>query len=79
LFADIFSRDVLTFKQRELVTISALVGMSGVVPKLQAHITMGMNTGLSKTQLSEAFQIIDQLLEKVRGYCKGNLGKANSH
>jgi 4-carboxymuconolactone decarboxylase len=45
LFADIFSRDVLTFQQRELVTVSALAAMSGVAPQLQAHIGMAMNTG----------------------------------
>ena len=36
LFADIFSRDVLTFRQREFVTISALSAMTGVEPQLQA-------------------------------------------
>jgi len=46
LFADIFSRDVLTFRQREFVTISALSAMDGVEPQLQAHIAMGKNTVL---------------------------------
>jgi 4-carboxymuconolactone decarboxylase len=41
LFADIFDSDVLTFQQRELITISALAAMTGVEPQLQAHISMG--------------------------------------
>jgi 4-carboxymuconolactone decarboxylase len=67
LFADIFSRDVLTFQQRELVTVSALAAMSGVAPQLQAHIGMAMNTGLTEPQFYEAFKIIDQTAGKNQG------------
>lgn len=67
LFADIFSRDVLTFRQRELVTVSALAAMSGVASQLQAHIGMAMNTGLVESQFREAFQIIDQTVSKSQG------------
>ncbi|WP_211339628.1 carboxymuconolactone decarboxylase family protein [Hymenobacter perfusus] len=35
LFADLFERDVLTFSERELVTIAALVSLGGVEPMLQ--------------------------------------------
>ncbi len=58
LFADIFSRDILTYRQRELITISALASLSGVESQLQAHIGMGMNVGLTQTQLTQAFSII---------------------
>jgi 4-carboxymuconolactone decarboxylase len=34
LFADIFERDVLTFQERELATIAALVSLGGVEPML---------------------------------------------
>jgi alkylhydroperoxidase/carboxymuconolactone decarboxylase family protein YurZ len=67
LFADIFSRDVLNYQQRELVTVSALAAMSGVLPQLQAHIGMAMNTGLTKEQLQEAFTIIDNMIGKKEG------------
>jgi len=67
LFADIFSRDVLSFQQRELVTVSALAAMSGVAAQLQAHIFIGMNTGLTESQLSEDFKIIDQTVSKTQG------------
>jgi len=67
LFADIFGRDILTFKQRELVTVSALAAMSGVAPQLQAHIGMGINTGFTSGQFSDAFSIIDQAVNKYQG------------
>jgi alkylhydroperoxidase/carboxymuconolactone decarboxylase family protein YurZ len=58
LFADIFERDVLTYQQRELVTISALSSMGGVEPMLQGHIGIGMNVGLTESQLEQTFSII---------------------
>lgn len=64
LFADIFSRDVLNPRQREFVTISALAAMTGVAPQLQAHISMGMNTGISKEQITEIFSIIEKTVSK---------------
>ncbi len=50
LMADIFESDVLTYQQRELATISALAAMAGVEPQLQAHLTMGRNTGFRESQ-----------------------------
>ncbi len=51
LFADIFERDVLTFQQREIATISALAAKTGVEPMLRSHVNIGRNTSLSETQL----------------------------
>ena len=59
LFADIFDSDVLTYQQRELATISVLSAMEGVAPQLQAHLTMGMNTGLTDNQLKQVFSLIE--------------------
>jgi len=67
LFADIFSRDMLTFQQRELITVAALAAMTGVAPQLQAHIGMAMNTGLNEHQFNDAFQLIDQVVNKTQG------------
>lgn len=58
LFADIFKSDVLSYKQRELVTISALAAMAGVTSQLQFHVQVGINTGLTKDQLIAASLII---------------------
>jgi 4-carboxymuconolactone decarboxylase len=76
LFADIFSRDILTFQQRELITISALAALTGVESQLQAHIGMGMNTGLTENQLAGAFRLIDQNVSKNQGdIARTSLGK----
>jgi alkylhydroperoxidase/carboxymuconolactone decarboxylase family protein YurZ len=60
LFADIFDSDVLNYQQRELVTVSALTAMSGVEPQLESHLSMGMNTGLTESQLNQVFDLIEK-------------------
>jgi 4-carboxymuconolactone decarboxylase len=60
LFADIFDSDVLNYRQRELATISALATMPGVEPQLAAHLSMGMNTGLTESGLRQAFDLIEE-------------------
>ena len=64
LFADIFDNDILTHQQRELATISALSAMKGVAPQLQAHLTMGMNTGLTESELRQVFSLIEKHIGK---------------
>ncbi|WP_198139732.1 carboxymuconolactone decarboxylase family protein [Pedobacter sp. BAL39] len=59
LFADIFNRDVLSYRQREFVTIAALAAMPGVEPQLKAHLSMGKNTGITDTQLAELAGVIE--------------------
>lgn len=66
LFADIFNSDVLSYQQRELVTISALASMPGVEPQLQAHISVGINTGITKMQLMEIFSLIEESINKTQ-------------
>lgn len=53
LFGDIFSRDNLDWKSRELATVGALAAMTGVEPQLRAHVGMSMNIGIATTQLAE--------------------------
>ena len=60
LFADIFDSDVLTYRERELATISALAAMPGVEPQLASHLSMGMNTGLTESGLKQAFDLIEK-------------------
>jgi 4-carboxymuconolactone decarboxylase len=64
LFADIFDNDVLTWQQRELATISALSALEGVAPQLQAHLTMGMNIGITESQLKQVFSLIEKHIGK---------------
>lgn len=51
LFGDIFARDLLTHADRELVTVSALSGLEGVMPQLQAHVRGALNMGVAEEQL----------------------------
>lgn len=62
LFADIFDNDLLTYQEREWVTIGILASLFGVEPQLKSHIDMGRNTGISQNQLEEATQIIEDLV-----------------
>lgn len=51
LFADIFERDVLTYAERELVTISVLSSIGDVEPMLRSHLKICLNVGLTPDQL----------------------------
>lgn len=64
LFADIFDSDVLSYQQRELITISALATMPGVQPQLESHLSIGMNTGLTVSQLNEVFDLIGKHIDE---------------
>ncbi|WP_136669414.1 carboxymuconolactone decarboxylase family protein [Flavobacterium sp. H122] len=58
LFADIFERDVLTYAQRELVTISVLSAIGNVEPMLQGHLSIALNVGITPEQLEEFVNLI---------------------
>lgn len=58
LFADLFESDVLTYAQRELITISILATVPGLQAQLRSHIAVGMNTGLKESELNNAFVLI---------------------
>ena len=58
LFADIFERDVLSYQQRELVTVSVLSSIGGVEPMLQSHLKICLNEGLTPAQLRQFVDLI---------------------
>lgn len=60
LFGDIFSRDVLSWQDREIATISMLAAMSGTEGQLKSHVSMSLNIGITLQQL----QAIQQILVK---------------
>lgn len=65
LFADLFSRDVLTFAERELITVSVLISLgSGVEPMLNSHLGLAMKQGLTKLQLEEAITLVAKSVSK---------------
>lgn len=58
LFGDIFGRDNLDFRSREMATISALAGMEGVNSQLQAHFNIGFNVGLTEAQMNSLISVL---------------------
>jgi 4-carboxymuconolactone decarboxylase len=73
LFADIFSRDVLTHQQRELATISVLSALEGVAPQLQFHLAVGLNVGLKESHLKQVFSIIETQIGKQQAEIAKNV------
>ena len=51
LFGDIFSRNNLSHKERELVTVSALSALKGCEAQLKSHINGARNMGLSDDEI----------------------------
>lgn len=68
LFADIFERDILTYAQRELVTVSVISAIGGAEPMLRSHLNICLNVGLSPQQLKEFVDIIQCTLGDKEGH-----------
>ncbi|MGF2410882.1 carboxymuconolactone decarboxylase family protein [Ferruginibacter sp.] len=64
LFADIFERDVLSYAQRELVTISVIATIGNADPMLQSHLGISLNVGITSEQLKEFVKIIKTTVGK---------------
>ena len=58
LFADIFARGVLSFKEREIATVSALAALQTVNPQLKAHMGMAMNTGVTPEEMQGIIAVL---------------------
>jgi alkylhydroperoxidase/carboxymuconolactone decarboxylase family protein YurZ len=58
LFADIFARDILDHRSRELATIAALSGMRGTRSQLQFHLGAAMNVGLTEAQMRDFISVL---------------------
>ena len=57
LFADIFDRDIFTYIERELVTVTSLASVHD--PFVRSHIGGALNVGVTENQLRELFSIIE--------------------
>lgn len=66
LFADIFERDVLTYAQRELVTISVISAIGDAEPMLKSHLAISLNVGFSPEQLKEFITVIKPIIGKKK-------------
>lgn len=59
LFADLFERDLLTYTERELVTISVIASIGNAEPMLQSHLKICLHLGISPEQLQQFADIIN--------------------
>ena len=58
LFGDIFGRDNLDWKTRELATIAMLAAMDGTKNELKIHIAHGKYNGLTDAQINEIVTLV---------------------
>ncbi len=73
LFADIFERDVLTYTERELVTISVISAIGGAEPMLRSHLNICLNVGLSPDQLRQFILILKSTAGKKEAKAARNI------
>jgi 4-carboxymuconolactone decarboxylase len=59
LFADLFERDVLTYAERELVTVSVNASIGGVEPMLQSHMGISLTNGITPNQLRGLINLVE--------------------
>ena len=52
-FGDIYAREGLDNKSREIATIAALTALGNCGPQLKVHIKAGLNVGLSREEIME--------------------------
>lgn len=64
LFCDIFERGVLSYKEREIATVSALASIEGLEPQLTAHLNGAMNIGLTDDEAKELYETVKTCLPK---------------
>ena len=60
LFGDIFERDTLDWRTRELVTIAALAARPETEPQLKAHIQVGKVNGITDAQAAAIVQRVQR-------------------
>ena len=66
LFADIFDRDILDYRQRELVTVSVLATIGGVEPMLHSHMNICLIQGITPIQLKELMDVVGKNVDQEK-------------
>ncbi len=67
LFCDIFERGVLSYKDREIATVSALASIKGLEPQLGAHLNGALNVGLTPDEARDLISIVKGCVGKEQG------------
>lgn len=73
LFADLFERDVLTYEDRELATVSVIAALGeSVEPMLRSHMAICQNLGMTQEQLDRVLTIAQAETSATDVFPKGN-------
>nr|WP_195971041.1 carboxymuconolactone decarboxylase family protein [Clostridium thermobutyricum] len=54
-FGDIYSREILSLQEREIITLTSLLTSGGCENQLKVHINASLNVGISKEKIIETF------------------------
>ncbi|HQT25979.1 MAG TPA: carboxymuconolactone decarboxylase family protein [Burkholderiales bacterium] len=52
-FGDVYSRGVLSLKERQIITVSALAALGNAEPQLKVHIHGALNVGCTRQEIVE--------------------------
>lgn len=68
LFGDIFARDILTYAEREIVTLGALSSIQGVEPQLKAHVAGARNMGVKDDEIHSIPLALSAKVGEIEAY-----------
>lgn len=54
-FGDIYCRDALSLREREVITLASLLTAGGCEPQLEVHISAALHVGVSPEKIIEVF------------------------
>lgn len=67
LFCDIFERDVLTWREREIATVSMLAGTGNVNAQLRSHMGVALRTGVTADELRALTDVLAETVSEEKG------------
>lgn len=72
LFGDIFARDILSFQDRELATVSALASLPAET-QLRSHLNCCLTVGLTESQMRQFVSVLEAKVGKAEAERAGRL------
>ncbi|RXG21889.1 carboxymuconolactone decarboxylase family protein [Leeuwenhoekiella marinoflava] len=68
LFADIFKRGVLNYKEREIATVGALLRMGDLDPMARGHMAIAMHQGVTEAQMKQIIEMVETQVGPEKAY-----------
>lgn len=78
LFGDIFGRNNLDWKTREIATIAMLAAMEGTESQLASHINIGKHNGITDGQVGEILRLVENGPKGMSNTSPFPLGEENT-